>query len=246
MRISNMNNYNNKNIAFSGGSIYEDAQEIKKQIKMGIKQGVSAEVMKGHLEKLSDIEKAAKNQLTAKDKRIPRIFNALVKWFGKVKVDKTGNKALDSASRLTRIVLWGNVGKEAVGTALYTVQALTNKDLPEEKRKYIGMYDLAVGVVSTMFSIIFGVGLEKSIKNSYKKVLKPLSSSNNPLIRSKTAAAIVGLAAFSSFFLQTIIGKRIIAPAIAVPAAGKLRTWMENKEKEKHPEKFEKTAEKTK
>lgn len=233
MRISKINNNYTNNVTFSGDSLHEKAKEAKKALKDSLRKKESVEIVKKHLENIDAIENKAKGLLTTKDKHIPKFFTWIVKMLGKVKVDKTGNKALDSASRLTNIVLWGNVGKEAVGTTLYTVQALTNQDLPPDKRKFVGMYDLGVGVVSTTFSLIFGVGLERDIKKGYKKILKPLSDSPNAVIRSRAGAAIVGLAAFSSFFLQTIIGKRIVAPAIGVPAGGKLRKLMEDRENAK-------------
>ena len=176
-------------------------------------------------ERYDEIKKVAEKLIG--EVKIPGIFKFIVKHFGKINLEKTGNKNIDMASKLTTLVLWGNVGKEAVGTTLYTIQALTNEDLPEDKRKFVGMYDLAVGIVSTAFSFIFGVGLEKTIKNGYINLLKPLSEAKDPAMRAKTGAAIVGLAAFSSFFLQTIIGKRIFAPAIATPMAGKMKAKME-------------------
>lgn len=179
-------------------------------------------------ESIKSVEETAKKDIGKIN--IPSIMVKIVRWFGKI--DKTGNKALDTASLLTKIVLWGNVGKEAVGTTLYTVQALTNQDLPEDKRKFVGMYDLAVGVVSTLCSFVFGVGLEKKIKGGYKNLLSPLSNSADKAMRAKSAAAIVGLAAFSSYALQTIVGKRIVAPAIATPIAGKLKKQLEDKEVE--------------
>lgn len=237
MKISNVKNIqNDKNqyINFTGeGNFAESYSNTKNEFKQALKsKNQSKEVFEKIYKNLEGIEKEANNAIPKK--AIPKIFETLVKTFGKIKIEKTGNKTLDTASRLTKVVLWGNVGKEAVGTTMYTVQALTNDDLPPDKRKFVGMYDLSVGVISTTFSFIFGVGLEKKIKNGYKKMLKPLSESENAAIRAKGAAAIVGLAAFSSFFLQTIIGKRIIAPAIATPAAGKIKTRMEENEKLKN------------
>ncbi|HNW25415.1 MAG TPA: hypothetical protein PKI94_01340 [Candidatus Gastranaerophilaceae bacterium] len=188
------------------------------------------ETLKANFETIESVTKKVAGEI-----KIPKVFNHVVKLLGKVKIDKTGNKALDTASALTHVVLWGNVGKEVVGTAMYTVQALTNEDLPKDKRKFVGMYDLAVGVVSTCFSFIFGVGLENTIKNGYKKLLKPLAESENLALKSRSGAAIVGLAAFSSFILQTIVGKRMVAPAVATPVAGKLKKKLEERENGKKP-----------
>lgn len=241
MKISAFNNsLNNKNnIVFSGSEnstgYAERFTKVKKEYKNAVKTKADKTVFDNIYHELGEIEKAAKSNI--KEKNIPKIFTSLVRWFGKTKIDKTGNKAIDTAAALTKVVLWGNFGKEVAGTILYTVQALTNEDLPKDKRKFVGMYDLAVGVVSTACSLVFGVGLEKKIKDGYKNLLKPLSESPNAAIRARGAAAIVGLAAFSSFALQTIVGKRIVAPAIATPVAGRLKNALQNKEAEKNGKK---------
>ena len=111
----------------------------------------------------------------------------------------------------------GNVLKEAVGTTFYTIQALTNEDLPEDKRKFVGMYDLMVGVVSTSVSAIFGLG---AVAMQDKILTKALEKNKGPQF-SKYAAAYAGLTFLIPNLLQTIICKRIIAPAIATPLAGK-------------------------
>lgn len=227
MKISTINN--NKHITFKSNdpveSLYERSKKINKKVKTIAKKGCSAEDLEKIETELKAIADEAKGKISKVN--IPKIFTNLVRWFGKIKITPTGNKALDTASRLTKVVLWGNVGKEIVGTAMYTIQALTNEDLPEDKRKFVGMYDLAVGLVSTTFSFIFGVKLEEKIKNGYSKLLKPLTDSPKEIVKSRGMVAIVGLAAFSSYFLQTIIGKRIVAPAVATPIAGKVKAKME-------------------
>lgn len=243
MRVSLINNDLHKNnIAFSGDDNNKNkGKEINDFLKKAgktLKSNPDEKTAKEYIEKMDEYKKWAEEQLKEQNKKVPGLFVRAFKWFGKI--NKTGNKAIDTASMLTRVVLWGNVGKEAVGTTLYTVQALTNQDLPEDKRKFVGMYDLVVGLVSTAFSFIFGVGLESKIKKGYKKILKPLSEAENQATKSKAGAAIVGLAAFSSFFLQTIIGKRIVAPAVGTPMAGKLRSYMEEREAAQRTEKEKK------
>lgn len=229
MKISACNNLNTQNVSFRGeNSLYDQATQLQKEAKDTIKNKKGVEVATKLEEQAKALAKQAEKEVKSSN-AVKKMVTLAIKYLGR---GKTGNKVADTASQLTKIVLMGNVGKEAVGTALYTVQALTNEDLPKDKRKFVGMYDLAVGVVSTIFSFIFGVGLEKTIKNQYKNLLKPLSE--NEAMRTKTGIVIAGLAAFSSFALQTIIGKRIIAPAIATPAAGKLKKYMEKKEAEKN------------
>ena len=235
MKISSVNNNLRSQNIFFGDAPKRTPEENAKLYKEMLEKAKT----ETNVDKLKEIRKILKEiQDVAKEHigpiKIPGIFTRLFKYMGKI--DKTGNKALDSAAMLTRIVLWGNVGKEAVGTTMYTVQALTNEDLPPDKRKFVGMYDLVVGLVSTTFSFIFGVGLEDKIKSGYKSMLDPLSKSPSKATRGKAAAAIVGLAAFSSFALQTIVGKRIVAPAVGTPMAGKLKKYMETKAAEKNNE----------
>lgn len=116
----------------------------------------------------------------------------------------------------------GNVGKEMVGTAVYTIQAMTNEDLPADKRKFIGMYDLVVGLISTTFSALFGFGAVAVQDKLIGKALKKNSGAGYP----KYAAAFAGLVWLIPQFLQTIIGKRIVAPAIATPIAGRIKENM--------------------
>ena len=116
----------------------------------------------------------------------------------------------------------GNVGKELVGTTVYTVQALTNEDLPADKRKFIGMYDLMVGLISTSFSALFGFGAVAAQDKLLEKALRKNSGAGYP----KYAAAFTGLVWLIPQLLQTIIGKRIVAPAIAIPLAGKMKENM--------------------
>ena len=116
----------------------------------------------------------------------------------------------------------GNVGKEVVGTLVYTVQAWTNEDLPADKRKFIGMYDLIVGLISTTFSAAFGFGAIAVQDKLIKKALAKNKGTGFP----KYAAAYAGLVWLIPNILQTIIGKRIVAPAIATPVAGNIKNKM--------------------
>ena len=142
-------------------------------------------------------------------KKLPKLLRPLLKNPGK-------GLALALAA--------GNVGKEIVGTAFYTLQALTNEDIPKDKRKFVGMYDLFVGLVSTTFSAVFGFGAISLQDNLIKKGLKKYKDVSGKY--PKYAAAFAGLAFLIPNLLQTIIGKRIVAPAIATPIAGRMKEKM--------------------
>ena len=146
---------------------------------------------------------------------------------GKLFTKKTGG-GKNLASAVTSVILWGNVLKELVGTALYTFQAMTNEDLPKDKRRFVGAYDLGVGVTSTLISFILGVGVQDYIKAGYKSLLKGAKGSP------KYGAVLEGLSAFTSFGLQTIVGKRILAPLVGVPVATKIRKFMEDRDAKKN------------
>lgn len=236
MKISSFNNnqnIKNNSLTFTGNNLAERYAKAEKDFKTAVKTKAGKATFENLNKELSAIEKDAKSQI--KEGKTPKIFVNLVKWFGKIKPHKTGNKNVDTASQLARFVLWGNIGKEVAGTIFYTVQALTNQDLPPDKRKFVGMYDLFVGIVSTSFSLLFLVA-DRPIQSGYRKVLKPLSESKNAATRARAGAAIVGISAFTSFAAQMIIGKRIIAPAVATPVAGKLKKHMEAKEAKKAEE----------
>lgn len=241
-----IDNYNmNSSVAFTGGpksakelrnALEKSVKEAKKVIKSNSsnedKQKAIDEVINQAKEtegqaKTEAAEKIAKSKFGTKlDKTLDNIFTWVVSKFGKSDKLAGKNKSSDDIVKaVTRVVLLGNTFKEVVGTILYTTQAMTNEDLPKDKRKFVGLYDLSVGVVSTIVSLIFGVGLQDRIRNGYSKLLKPLGKS-----LPKSAAFVGTAAAFTSFALQTIVGKRIIAPAIATPVAGKLKAKMMEKE----------------
>lgn len=150
--------------------------------------------------------------------KVPKLVQNLYTNFSKSGLMKFLSK--NGAKGVTIALAAGNIGKEIIGTLFYTMQALTNEDLPPDKRKFIGMYDLMVGAVSTGFSILFGVG---AVTMQDKILTKALKKNKGPKY-SKYATAYAGLTFLIPNLLQTIIGKRIIAPAIATPTAGK---WKE-------------------
>jgi hypothetical protein len=162
------------------------------------------------------------------DKIAGNVLGWFVGTFGKSKglINKK-KPSVDLARAVTTAVLLGNTFKEVVGTILYTTQALTNEDLPPDKRKFVGLYDLSVGVVSVIVSLVLGVGFQKTVDRTYANLLSPMK--NNP----KTGAIVKAAAGFTSFALQTIVGKRIIAPAIATPIAGKMKKNIIAKEEAK-------------
>lgn len=212
----------------------KESRKLMKEAKALIKEPINAETADAVSAKLSAMDKKLKTQLDIAKKDIDKNAKPVEGiWVGIVKaIEKLtgGPKSTgDVASALTAVVLWGNVLKEAVGTALYTIQAMTNEDLPKDKRRFVGAYDLGVGVTSTMISFILGVGFQKVIEKGYKSMLKGLKGSSP-----RYDAILAGLSSFTSFGLQTIVGKRMIAPLVGVPVAGKIRSMMEARDAKKN------------
>lgn len=162
--------------------------------------------------------------IAQKDGKFIEFMGKLLKKIGNT---KAFGKLVEMKGKNTTsyIIATGNALKEAVGTVLYTVQALTNEDLPPDKRKFVGMYDLGVGVVSTTLSFLFGLGVVPFQDDIAKK-----------LVGKKMAAlpgfkvAVAGIAFLIPTVLQQILIKRVVAPAVATPVAGKLKKKLEEKE----------------
>lgn len=158
-----------------------------------------------------------------KDKQI-KFFKKIYRGFANV-IDKVVKK--DAAKGLAIALAAGNVLKEVIGGVMYTLQAYTNEDLPEDKRKFVAAYDAIVSVVSASFSALFGFGSISALDKIFEGLLKKDKG------HTKYAAATAGLTFFVPNFLQTIIGKRIVAPAVATPVAGKLKDKLVAREEAK-------------
>lgn len=173
------------------------------------------------------VSKAGKNILKVENQKPTKFDNFSERVLKKFAGSGLFNKLSKSggAEALAYAVVLGNTAKEAVGTAMYTVQAFTNDDLAPDKRKFLGLYDLFVGVISTAIS--FGVGL--ALVKGKNKIVKKMLGNTEHL--PNYAKAFVGLGFIIPTFFQTIIGKRIIAPAIATPIAGVYKKKLEDKEK---------------
>ena len=130
-------------------------------------------------------------------------------------------KGGDLSKTIINAVLIGNILKDLATGVISTSQSFTNPDLSKEKRLFVGSYDIMACVTTVIISYLFGPMAVDKIMNGYKKALKPLSG--NP----KQAIIIAGLTTFTSIVLQSIVAKRMIAPAISTPLAGKLKNKIE-------------------
>lgn len=203
----NSNNYKS-NLSFKGAA---NVPEFNKFIK----------------EAENAVKKAGENIVKAEKQKPSKFDNFSEKVLKKFAGSGFFNKLSKSGGvdALAYAVVLGNTAKEAVGTAMYTVQAFTNDDLAPDKRKFLGLYDLFVGLISTTISLVVGLAMVKGQSKMIKKML-----GNREHIPGY-AKAFAGIGFFLPTFLQTIIGKRIIAPAIATPIAGVYKKKLEEKEK---------------
>jgi hypothetical protein len=223
----------NNNIAFKSNT---ELDKLNKRVKEFDKQAKTAfnskdnEKLNTLLKDLTNFKegqlKTHKTNLTEHiknnnlEKDVPKYLVEKLKWITKQPAFKN---AVKNKSVIEYLLVMGNVGKEAVGTAVYTAQALTNEDLPPDKRKFIGMYDFCVGAISTTMSLVAGIFTIKYQEKLIKKIL-PDSGHN------KYSEAFKGMVFLIPLVSQTILIKRIIAPAIATPFAGKMKKKMEAKE----------------
>ena len=149
------------------------------------------------------------------DKFLDKIFEKFAKAF------KHKTKDEDLSKKIINAVLIGNILKDLATGIISTSQSFTNPDLSKEKRLFVGSYDIMACITTVIISYLFGPMAVNKIMNGYKKALKPLNG------YPKQAVIIAGLTTFTSIVLQSIVAKRMIAPAISTPLAGKLKNKIE-------------------
>ena len=137
------------------------------------------------------------------------------------------NKSTNLSKTLINAVLIGNILKDLATGIVSTSQSFTNPDLSKEKRLFIGSYDIMACLTTVTISFLFGPMAVNKIMNGYKKALNVLNG--NP----KQAIIISGLTTFTSIVLQSIVAKRMIAPAISTPLAGMLKSKLEKTDNQK-------------
>lgn len=125
----------------------------------------------------------------------------------------------------------GNVLKELVCMVVYPLQVLTNPDLPKEKRRFVGLYDFFVTCFSLTGTLVYMWKGKKLAKSFAEKVMKKYTQKPDMYPKAKRAveggAFVVGLA------VQTILFKRILAPALSPPLAAKARIALEKRDAQK-------------
>lgn len=151
------------------------------------------------------------------------------------------------------------VAKDGLGCYLYVTQSLNNKDIPDDKRKFVASLDLTNGLLMIGFQLLMffvtrsalgklfdktgGKMFNRSIKKTYQQLVKnkPGYEDINGMkftqefekIRDNVKDAFIGIASLAS---ATIVGKRMLVPFIATPLAGKVEKKMNERAEKKNPQ----------
>ena len=158
-----------------------------------------------------------------------------------------------AALAITSIIL-----KDGLGCYMYVKQSLHNKDIPEDKRKFVAALDLANGglmilaqllmfktisnkkIQDKIFGKFFGKLFDKSAKKSYeillknKEQFKNLTGKEFNIAFDKFHSNIKGtFGLLTTLVASTILAKRVIVPFIATPLADKAKGLLYQDEKKK-------------
>ena len=155
------------------------------------------------------------------DEVLTKIFEKFAKLFNK----EGGHKTKDLGKTIINAVLIGNILKDLMTGIVSTSQSFTNPDYSREKRLFMGSYDVMACLTTVVLSFIFGPMSVNKITSGYKKVLKPLEKTP------RYNMVINGLSAFTAIVLQSIVAKRVIAPAVSTPMAAKMKKKLEERTK---------------
>lgn len=195
-----------------------------------------------------------------------RPLNALsktkaVKWVCKNYQDN--NLAIIAGLGVFSIVM-----KDGMGCYMYVKQSLNNKEIPEDKRKFVAALDLANGglmiatqlltfftlsnktVQTKLFDKFFGKIFSRSSRKALKTKLDlsgKLYNANgrefNSMFKGFKEKTSGTFGILSALVASTIIAKRVIVPFIATPLAEKAKKLLykdEAQKKENTPNKIDK------
>lgn len=137
------------------------------------------------------------------------------------------------------LVNFGNCLKELVCMVVYPLQVMTNPDLPEEKRRFVGLYDFFVTCFSLGGTLLFIWKGKKLTDKLADNLMKKYTA--EPNLYPKAKRAVKGGAFVIGIAVQTILFKRILAPAFAPVLAGKARKALEDRDAKKGKEISENT-----
>ena len=191
-----------------------------------------------------------------KANEIPAVLVPLMKaqrWFNeRVFVKKAGVHVKNNNRKyIDGLGVASIVAKDGLGCYLYVTQSMNNKDIPDDKRKFVAALDLTNGLLmigfqilmfftvsnkvcqTKMFDKVFGKMFNRPVKKLYQSIIKTKPghehlddikySQDFNDFRGKVKDAFGG---FTSLIAATIVGKRMLVPFIATPLAGKVEKKM--------------------
>ncbi len=192
-------------------------------------------------------------------------FKKPLKWVSNRKVMTSVSKNFKegNAKYIAGLGILSIILKDGLGCYLYVKQSLNNKNIPEEKRKFVAALDLTNGglmILSQLlmfktisnekfqgkiFERLFGKFTDEKAGKKYfdilknnKKIpklsLKEFQGEFSKLV--KEARGTFGV--LTSLVAATIIAKRVIVPFIATPMADKAKKLMDKHSQENSKDTF--------
>lgn len=148
--------------------------------------------------------------------------------------------------------IYSIVLKDGLGGAMYVTQSLSNKDIPEEKRKFVAALDLTNCGLMIATQLLMAKTMSKQSAKLFEKMFGKLFNTKaakncETLIRKNSKFEKLSDTQFtetfgkfkkdvSGFFevlttlvAATIVAKRVIVPFLATPLADKVKGMMDKK-----------------
>lgn len=182
------------------------------------------------------------------------VLNKPLNFFSNRKIVKrTGTEGYNHNRRfIDGLGVASIVAKDGLGCYLYVTQSMNNKDIPDDKRKFVAALDLTNGLLMIAFQILMfftvsnKVFQTKMFNKAFGKVFnnRPLKKMYQQILKNKEEYKNIDgieftkkfenfgnqvkdvLGALTSLAAATIIGKRMLVPFIATPLAGKVEKKM--------------------
>ncbi len=157
------------------------------------------------------------------------------------------------------LAVLSTVTKDAVNCYYYTTQSLKNKEIPEDKRKFVAANDLSNGFYNVVIPLLTKEQITKAgdrtfdkrfakyfNENAAKQIYGRLNASGyncelkdveKTITQTSKKAAKAGLGVVFALVLTQIVCKRILTPMLATPTADHVKRYMQEYEDRKNAQK---------
>lgn len=191
-------------------------------------------------------------------KVIKRPINGLAN-IGYIKNTVCKNFRENKVGFLTALAIASIAIKDGLGCYMYVTQSLHNKDIPEEKRKFVAALDLANGglmiasqigmallftlkkLPEKMFDRFFGKYFDRASKKAYQAFMKnklgsemPEGKEFNKIFEDFHKTTKGTFTFFTTLVASTILAKRVIVPFISTPLADYTKGLLSKNDKSKN------------